>query len=76
MRMRVDMRPKKMLHTKVEVKRSRGRPRTTRMDQIRKGIEMRWENWEITQENRKWENRDGWRFLCNKLYKRFKIDNK
>ena len=28
------------------------------MGQVRRDIEMRGENWE---ENRKWENRDGWR---------------
>ena len=32
-------------------------------NQIRKDIEIRNENWEEIQENRKWENRDGWRFL-------------
>jgi hypothetical protein len=42
----------------VEGKRSRGRPRTRWIDQIRKDIEMRGENWEAIQENRKWENRD------------------
>ena len=26
---------------------------------------MRGEDWEEVQGNRKWENRDGWRFLCN-----------
>ena len=26
---------------------------------------MREEYWEEIQGNRKWENRDGWRFLCN-----------
>ena len=36
-------------------------------DQIRKDIEMREENWEEIQENSKWENRDGWRYLCNSL---------
>ena len=28
-------------------------------------VEMRGGNWEEIQENRKWENRDGWRLLCN-----------
>ena len=31
---------------------------------IRKDVELRGENWEKMQENRKWENRDGWIFLC------------
>ena len=54
---------KKMLHTKMEGKPPRGRPRTRWIDQIRKDVEMRGENWEEILENRKWENRDGWRFL-------------
>ena len=44
---------------------SRGRPRTRMIDQIRKDIEMRGENWEEIQEDRERENRNGWRFLCN-----------
>ena len=35
------------------------------MDQIRKDIEMRGENWEEIQENRKWKNRDSSKFLYN-----------
>ena len=35
------------------------------IDQIRKAIEMRGGNWEEIRENRKWENIDGWIFLCN-----------
>ena len=55
---------KKMLHIKME--ETQGRiPRSRWIDQIRKDIEMRAENWEDIQENRKWENREGWRFLCN-----------
>jgi hypothetical protein len=40
MRMRERI-PKKILHTKQEGKRPRGRPRTGSIDQIRKDIEMR-----------------------------------
>jgi hypothetical protein len=48
-----------MLNTKMERNQPRGRPRTIWiLDQIRKDIEMR-------EENRMWENRDGWKFLCN-----------
>ena len=32
---------------------------------MRKDIELRGGNWEEIQENKKWENRDGWRFLCD-----------
>ena len=51
-----------MLHTKVEGKGSRGRPRTRWIDKIGKDIEKRGENWEEIQENRKG---DGWKFFCN-----------
>ena len=44
---------------KMERKRPRGRPRTRWIDQIRKNIAMRRENWEETQENKKMENSDG-----------------
>ena len=53
--------PKKMLHIKIKGNRPREKPRTIWIDQIRKDIQMRGENWEEIQENRKWENRDGWR---------------
>ena len=35
------------------------------MDRPNQNIEMRAEYWEEIQENKKWEDRDGWRFLCN-----------
>ena len=54
-----------MVQRKMEGKWPRERPQTKWMDQIRKHIEMRGENWEGIQEKRKWENRDGWRFLYN-----------
>ena len=47
------------------------------IDQIRKDIEMKGDNWKEIQENRKWENRDGWRFVCNKrpyFWKQLKND--
>ena len=56
-----------MLHRKIEGKLPRGRPRTRWLDQIRKDIEMRGENWEEIQESRKLENKGGWRFLSNSL---------
>jgi hypothetical protein len=55
--------PKKLLHTRMEEKQSRGRPNG--YTKIKKYIEMRGENGEEIQENRKWEKRDGYRFLCN-----------
>ena len=54
-----------MLHTKMEGKRPRGRPRTRWIYQIRKNIEIRRENWEKIQENMKWKYRDGWKSPCN-----------
>ena len=56
-----------MLHTKMEGKPPRGRLRTHWIDQIRNDIEIRVENWKEIQEDRYWENRDGWKFLCNSL---------
>ena len=44
MQMRDEMISKKMLNTKMEGKRPRGRPRTRWIGQIRKGIEIRGEN--------------------------------
>ena len=67
MHMGEDRLSKKMLHTKMEEKQPRGRPRTRWIDQIRKDIEKRRENWEVIQENRKWENRDNWRILFSSL---------
>ena len=55
--------PKKMLHTKMMGKRPRGIPRTIWRDPIREYVEMRGENQEEIQDNRKWKNRDGWSFL-------------
>ena len=49
----------------MEGKQPRGIARTRWIDQIRKDIELRGKKWDKIQENRKWENRDGWRFLCN-----------
>ena len=54
-----------MVHTKIEGKMPRRKPRTRWIDQIRKDKKMREKNWEEIEENRKWENVDGWRFLCN-----------
>ena len=58
---------RKFVHTKMEGKRLRGRLRTRWIDQIIKGNEMRGGGWEEIQENKKWENRDGWRFLIKNL---------
>ena len=49
----------------MEGKQPRGIPKIRWIDLIIKDIGMRGENWEETQEKRKWENRHVWRFLCN-----------
>ena len=51
--MRKERIPKKMLCTKLEGKRPRGRSRPRWIDQMRKDIKMGGENWEEIQENRK-----------------------
>ena len=47
----------------MEGKQPRRRPRTRWTDRIGKNEGTREENWEETQSNGKWENRDGWGFL-------------
>ena len=44
--MREDRMPRKMLHTKLDEKRPRGKPRIRYILQIRKVIEIRGGNWE------------------------------
>ena len=56
--MREERIPKKMVHTKMEGKRTWGRSTTGKIDHIRNDLEIRGKNWEKIQENRKWENRD------------------
>ena len=53
LQMREERIPKKMLHIKIEGKQPRRKHRTRWIDQIRKDIEMRVENWEEIQENSK-----------------------
>ena len=52
MQMREERLPKKMLQIKMEGKWPRGRSKTRWIDQIRKNIKMRGENWKKIQENR------------------------
>ena len=54
MQLREERIPKKTLHTKMEGKRPRERPRTRWTDQTKKDIEMRRVNKEEIQESRKW----------------------
>ena len=40
-------------------------PKPDGQTKLEKDIEIKGENWEEIEENGKWEDRDGWRFLCN-----------
>ena len=51
---------------------SRGKPRTGFIEQIRNDVEMKGENWEEIQENRKWENKDSSVIVVLYLWERLK----
>jgi hypothetical protein len=57
--------PKKTLEMKLRGRRPRGRPRTRWMDQVKRDMEKRGKKWTQVQQDREWEDRDRWRFLCN-----------
>jgi hypothetical protein len=57
--------PKKMLETKLRGRRPRGRQRTRWMDQEKREMEKGGKKWTQVQQDREWEDRDRWRFLCN-----------
>jgi hypothetical protein len=57
--------PKRMLDMKFRGRRPRARPRARRMDQVKRDMEKRGKKWTQMQQDRKWEDRDRWRFLCN-----------
>ena len=50
----------KMLHTKW---REYDQQEDPELGKITTDIELRGENWEEIQEDRSWDNRNGWRFL-------------
>ena len=52
MRMTEERMPKNMLHTQMEGKLPRGRPRIRRIVQVRKVIEIKGSKWEEIQENK------------------------
>jgi hypothetical protein len=52
--------PKRTLEMKLRGRRPRGRPRTRWMD-----VEKRGKKWTQVEQDREWEDRDRWRFLCN-----------
>jgi hypothetical protein len=57
--------PKKMLEMKLRGRRPRGRPRARWMDQVKRDMEKRGKKWTQVKQDRDWEDRDRWRFLCN-----------
>jgi hypothetical protein len=57
--------PKRMLEMKLRGRRPRGRPRTRWMDQVMRDVEKRGKKWTQVKQDREWEDRDRWRFLCN-----------
>ena len=63
------MTEERILHTRMEGKQPRVRPRTTWIVQIREGIEMRRGTLEEIQEKRKWENKGGQECNSGLIYK-------
>jgi hypothetical protein len=57
--------PKRTLEMKLRGRRPRGRPRTRWMDQVMRDVEKRGKKWTQVKQDREWEARDRWRFLCN-----------
>jgi hypothetical protein len=56
---------KKMLEMKLRGRRPRSRPRTRWMYQVKTDMEKRGKKWKQVKQDREWEDRDRWRFLCN-----------
>jgi hypothetical protein len=65
MRVADDRIPKRTLEMKLRGRRPRGRPRTRWMDQVMRDVEKRGRKWTQVKQDREWEERDRWRFLCN-----------
>jgi hypothetical protein len=57
--------PKRTLEMKLRGIRPRGRPRTRWMDQVMRDVEKGGKKWMQVKQDRKWEDRDRRRFLCN-----------
>jgi hypothetical protein len=60
--------PKRMLDMKFRGRRPRGRPRARRMDQVKRDMEKRGKKWTQMQ-----QDRDRWRFLCNRRPKELEM---
>jgi hypothetical protein len=57
--------PKRTLEMKLRGRRPRGRPRTRWTDQVMRDVKKRGKKWTQVKQDREWEDRDRWRFLCN-----------
>jgi hypothetical protein len=65
MRMADERIPRRTLEMKLRGRRPRGRPSTRWMDQVMRDVEKREMKWTQVKQDREWEDRDRWRFLCN-----------
>jgi hypothetical protein len=71
MRMADERIPKRTLEMKLRGRRPKGRPRTRWMDQVMRDEEKKGKKWTQVKQDREWEDRDRWRFLCNSQPKKF-----
>ena len=65
MRISVQQLLKKMLQKKPRGIKPRERPRTRWLDQIMEDIKDRGQTWTEIHTTKIWEDRDGWKSLCN-----------
>jgi hypothetical protein len=65
--------PKRTLEMKLRGRRPRGRPRTRWRDQVMRDVEKRGKKWMQVKQDREWEDRDRWRFLCNSQPKKLEM---
>jgi hypothetical protein len=56
--------PKRLLEMKMSGRRSRGRPCTQWIDQVKIDVERRGQDWRMVDEMQEWADTGSWRFLC------------